>query len=459
MTPQGVILLLAIIVLMTEACTKTSPIGGPNNDINIETTDTITMFTTTVKGDSVRTYSPVSNQQFPNYLVGRLDDPIFGNSTAIAYAQVRLLTASPGFERSTLDSIVLALPYATNDRHYGNVTGAQTIIVSRLSEDMDATEEYYSNKRFATAEILGQKTFIPNVVDSFNVLLPEGDTIIERRVPAQLRIPLSSRFGNELMANSDNMADIETFLEYFKGVEIKGGSRNDAMLSLALQNSNLTLFYTQEDSIFDDNGDFDRMESVAKKYIMAINSFSAKSVYYNNNRNIVGNARVDAPVKQYMNDGNNDLMFVQSMEGVMAKVSFPYLDALKGKIINKAELTVTVANRDNLSMFPIPDQLLVLMEVDSNFVVIQDVAVSISVGGNFDLFGGGFESEIIDGITYTTYTLNISGHFQDMIDGLRENAVYIATQPKAQIADRVIFGGAGHPQFPVKFKVSYTDIK
>jgi hypothetical protein len=459
MTPQGVILLLAIVILMTEACTETSSIGSPSTDLNIESTDTISMFTTTVKGNPVRTYTPISNQQFPNYLVGRLDDPIFGNSTAIAYAQTRLLTAAPGFERTTLDSVILSLPYATNDRHYGNVSGSQTIIVSRLSEDMDAAEEYYSTKRFATAEMLGQKTFVPNVVDSLNILIPEGDTIVEKRVPAQLRIPLSNSFGNELLANANNMTANDDFLAYFKGIEIKGGSMNDAILSFALQNSDVTLFYSQQDSIFDDNGVFDRIETIAKKYSFAINSFSAKSLYYNNNRDILGNARVDAPVKQYMNDGNNDLMFVQSMEGLMGKVTFPYINDLAGKIVNKAELILTVANDDNLSKFPVPTQLLVLTEVDSNFVIIEDAAVSIGVSGGFDLFGGNFISEIIDGTTYRTYTINISGHFQDMIDGLRDNSIYIVTQPKSQIANRVILGGVGHSEFPIKFKLSYTDIK
>jgi hypothetical protein len=460
MTPQGVILLLAaIIVLMTEACTKTSLIGSPDNDLNIETIDTITMFTTTVEGQSVRTYTPVSSQQFPNYLVGRLDDPIFGNSIAIAYAQTRLLTTAPGFERTTLDSVILSLPYATNGRNYGNLSGSQTIVVSRLSESMDAAEEYYSTKRFATAEVLGQKTFVPNLVDSFNILIPESDTVIERRVAPQLRIPLSNSFGNELLANADKMTANDVFLEYFKGIEIKGGSASDAILSFALQSSDLTLFYSQEDSIFDASGNFDRIETIAKRYTFSINSFSAKSVYYKNNRDIVGNARVDAPVKQYLNNGNNDLMFVQSMEGLMGKVTFPYISALAGKIVNKAELSVTVANEDNLTKFPVPDQLLVLTKVDSSFIIIEDVAISINVSGGFTLFGGNFMSEIIDGVTYRTYTINISGHFQDMVDGLRDNSIYIVTQPKAQIASRVILGGAGHSEFPIKFKLSYTDIK
>jgi|AntRauTorckE5430_2_1112549.scaffolds.fasta_scaffold00908_5 hypothetical protein len=459
MTPQGVILLLAIIVLMTEACTKTSLVGSPNNDLNIQSVDTVSMFTTTVKGDSVRTYTPVSSQQFPNYLVGRLDDPIFGNSTAIAYAQTRLLTAAPGFERTTLDSVVLSLPYATNGRHYGNINGPQTIIVSRLSEDMDAAEIYYSDKRFLTAEVLGQKTFVPNLIDSFDILIPESDTVVEERVPAQLRIPLSNSFGNELLANADNMNANDDFLEYFKGIEVKAGTNSDAILSLALQSSDITLFYSQEDSIFDANGDFDRVETIAKKYTFAINSFSAKSVYYKNNRDIVGTGRVDAPVKQYMNNGNNDLMFIQSMEGLMGKVTFPYIDALARKIVNKAELTVTIANDDNLTEFPVPDQLLVLTEVNGNFVIIEDVAVSINTAGGFELFGGDFVSEIINDVTHRTYTINISGHFQDMVDGLRDNSVYIVTQPKAQVASRAILGGSGHSEFPIKFKLSYTDIE
>ena len=459
MTPSGVILLLAIVVLMTEACTKTSLIGSPDNDLNIETTDTVSMITTTIQGDTVRTYTPVSNQQLPNYLVGRLDDPIFGNSTAIAYAQTRLLTTAPGFERTTLDSVILALPYVTNERNHGNVNGTQTIIISRLSESMDAAEQYYSNKSFETDEILGQKTFVPNVLDSFNILVPEGDTILEKRVAAQLRIPLSSSFGNELLANGDNMTAIDNFLEYFKGIEIKGGTQNDAMLNFAVQSSDITLFYSQEDSLFDDDGNFDTMETIAKKYTFAINSFSAKSAYYNNNRDIVGNARIDAPVKEYMNNGNNDLIFIQSMEGVTSKVTFPYVNALAGKIINKAELTVTVANRDNLEAFPLPEQLLILMNVDSNLVIIEDVAISINTSGGFDLFGGGFESEIIGATTYTTYTLNVSGHFQDMVDGFRDNSIYLTTQPKAQIANRVVLGGSGHSEFPIKLKVSYTDIK
>ena len=113
MTLFRVILLLTAVVLI-DSCTKPSLIGEeilpPEDAVNVQFTDTVSMFTTTIKGDTVRTYTQESTLQLPNYFVGRLDDPIFGNSTAISYAQARLLTASPNFENTTLDSVILSLP-------------------------------------------------------------------------------------------------------------------------------------------------------------------------------------------------------------------------------------------------------------------------------------------------------------------------------------------------------------
>ena len=73
MTYLRVILLLTVITLLNNACTKTSLIGEDiftNDTLGIDYTDTISMLTTTIVGESARTYTPVSNQQLNNYLVG-----------------------------------------------------------------------------------------------------------------------------------------------------------------------------------------------------------------------------------------------------------------------------------------------------------------------------------------------------------------------------------------------------
>ncbi len=465
MNPLGIILLFAAITILNDACTKTSLIGvdilPPDDALNIISTDTLTMFTTSVTGDSVRTYSPVSTQQLSNYFVGRTNDPIFGKSTAISYAQTRLVTVSPDFTSTTLDSVILTLAYDANKRHYGNTTGSQTIIVSRLTEDMDAAKEYYSNKLFSTGQVLGQKTFVPNFGDSLTILVPEGDTVLSKRVQPQVRIPLSNNFGNELLNNSANMGTITDYLEYFKGIALKGGSNNDALLSFNLFASDITLFYTQKDSTFDTDGTFAGFEYIAKKFIFPINSFSAKSSYFFNDRTGVGSIRLDAPITEYLNKNQTDsLIFVQAMEGVDAKITFPYLSALAGTIINKAELIVTVANRDDLDLFTFLPQLIVLKDGETSRVIIEDVAVSISTGGDFELLGGAAATEVIGGVSYTTYTINISAYFQSMVDGItNNNSIYLSAYPKSQIANRVILGGAGHSAFPIKFNLAYTKIK
>ena len=461
MTPLRVILLFTVITLLNSACTKTSLIGEDifaSDTLGLNYTDTVSLLTTTVVGESARTYTPVSNQQLPNYLVGKLADPMFGNSTAITYAQLRLLTTSPNFDFTSLDSIILSLPYDVNERHYGNLDGQQTITVSRLTESMDAAEEIQSTKRFESGQILGQKSFVPNYTDSINILVPSGDTVLEQRVRPQLRIPLSTTFGNELLNSSNEMSGIDDFLSFFKGIEIKGSGNTDAMLSFGLSASNMSLYYTQQDSIFDEDGNFESIEAIAKRYIFAINSFSAKSVYYFNDRTGIGQDRIDAPITQYMNNTTDSLLFVQSTQGTFGKVTFPYVNDLAGSIVNKAELVVTVANRDNLTDYPLPEQLILTSLVDSNYIVIEDMAVSLTAAGNFTLFGGSVESETVNGITTTTYTMNISGHFQDMIDGIVENEVFITTYPKPQIADRVILGGAGHSTYPIKLKLNYTKL-
>lgn len=464
MTSIKVILLLTTITILNDACTKSSLVGSdilpPDDQLTVISTDTVSMVTTTTIGDSARTYTSVANQQLPNYLVGRLDDPIFGNSTAIAYAQTRLLTTSPNFEISTLDSVVLSLPYDVNEKNYGNTGGSQTIMISRLTESMDASSDYYSTKRFSAGAVLGQKTFVPNFTDSITISLPEGDTVLSGKVGPQLRIPLSSSFGNELLNNSGRMGSIDDYLDYFKGIEIKGGSDNDALLSFDLGNAGITLFYTQTDSIFDTDGNFLNLKDIAKRFVFSINTFSAKSVYFNNNRDIVGQVRTDAPIKQYINNNASDsLIFIQSMEGVDAKITFPHLAGLTNKIINKAELEILVADESDITMFPLPTQLIVLSKIDDELIVIEDVATSINVAGNFSVLGGDLEEEVINGITYKKYKINISGHFQSMVDGITaDNSLYISTYPKPQNGSRVILGGAGHSEFPIKLNLSYTNI-
>ena len=71
------------------------------------------------------------------------------------------------------------------------------------------------------------------------------------------------------------------------------------------------------------------------------------------------------------------------------------------------------------------------------------------------------------GVTLTKYIINISGHFQKIIDGEEENSLnltsgveqtnfYPRIMPKAITPSRVIFYGANHPLYPLKLNLTYT---
>jgi hypothetical protein len=441
----------AALLFLNSACTKSSLIGSeifpPDDAINVKTTDTLTFLTTTVKGDSVRTYSPTSTLQLASYLVGRLQDPVFGQSTATLYAQLRLPTTSPTFENVTLDSVVLFLPYKKSARNYGVLTAAQTFKVHRLAEAMDETEDIFSNQTFQKGALIGKKTFVPNVTDSLTVATPSGDTILYNKLPPHLRIPLYSSFGNLLLNSAEQLTSTDKFLEFFHGISVSG--EGNAMLSFDLNGAGITLYYQETDT---------EGNVTPEKFDFVINTTSAKSVSFQNIRESAkGNARGDAAVVKYMNNINDSLVFAQGMEGVETKISFPYIENMRGAIVNKAELVVTVADMSDTLLYPLPAQMILFRKLDGAKVVIRDVSTSVNVSSGFALFGGSPKVQVVNGVTFTTYTLNISGILQNMIDGeLEENALYISLYPKAQSADRVILCGASHSQFPMKMNLVYT---
>ena len=56
-----------------------------------------------------------------------------------------------------------------------------------------------------------------------------------------------------------------------------------------------------------------------------------------------------------------------------------------------------------------------------------------------------------------TYTMNISQHLQDIINGLESSdEIFISTISKAQSANRSIIFGTGHASYPPRLNVTYT---
>jgi hypothetical protein len=96
-------------------------------------------------------------------------------------------------------------------------------------------------------------------------------------------------------------------------------------------------------------------------------------------------------------------------------------------------------------------------EVNSGFLFINDVLIGSPAGINW--FGGEVDETVDNaGNPLYTYSYNISSHFQRMVEGTVENAIFIRSFPKQSRSKRSIFFGPKSSKYPVTFELTYTKL-
>ena len=150
-------------------------------------------------------------------------------------------------------------------------------------------------------------------------------------------------------------------------------------------------------------------------------------------------------------------MFLQGLQGLRIALEMPGLQNLSEKVINKAELELTVevpAGYDIQRNF-LPGQIAAFVETDEGVLaVIDDVAV---LPNDLDVYFGGQPIDEED-TGRRFYTLNISIHTQYIINGTEPQTLYLQILPRAANASQVIFKGPGAMENPPLLKLSFTDL-
>ncbi|MEO1515549.1 MAG: DUF4270 family protein [Bacteroidota bacterium] len=436
-----------LLLLTAGSCTKSTPLGAElvDQDQNqITFTDTVSVTAITVAEDRVRTYSPDQSLQLTSYLLGQMNDPIFGLTTASFYAQMRYsIAGEPQFEDdATLDSIVLMLDYDTLS-FYGEVETPWNIDVYELSETMDPDATYYSNDGFATKPTpLGSvNNFIPNFRDSINVIRLDDTTGF---VP-HLRIRLDDALGDFFLGiDSADYADENIFLDLFKGIQVQATSQTEGLLAFSLNTTatRMALYYSTD--------------TLKKEYIFDITGGSAKSAEYAHNYG--SNISLEDPTQ------GDSILFVQGMSGGLIQLDFPHIRNFQNLIVNKAELefTVAVLPDDKPETF-VPSRQLILVEQDSDgeFILTEDVERSVTQQNLLDTraFGGNLRDTVdVDGIEIQQYRMNTAARLQDMIEGSLTTPLFIRSFTKPTNGSRVVIYGPGHSKYPMKLNLIFTNI-
>lgn len=430
---------LAALGLLISACSQSGIIGSDllqQDQIDIEFTDEVRFNAYIQKSDSVLIYDPLGGDFLSGYLCGQFADPVFGLSQAAVSAQFRLIPGSPpDFRNAVLDSMVLVLPYRAI-RVYGDTTELVQLEVYRLDEDLSDTVKYYSNKLIAASQRIGSGSILPRRYDSLEILQHGADTLIG--IPPQVRIRIDDAFAQSLLADTLTLKSDTSFVEVYKGLQIRSASQNKGILSFNLGSSltGLTAYY--------------HVDTVARSYTFPLTNLSPRTVSFTNDY-------AGAPIEAFLQDSTlgDSLLFVQGMSGVGMVLEIIDTTLLQNKIINRAELEIFIATlpEDGAYTFDPVSQLVVSqIKEDGTLEAIRDVALGIARQDLTGLFGG----IPLDGMP-KSYTLNLSAYFKDLKNGKTTNRILITPLGRAERANRVVIYGPKHSIYPAKIKLSLTD--
>lgn len=409
-------------ILTLASCKKESALGSdiqPDGDlIDLQYTDTLTMFSHTVKEDSIRSDESGTVQ------IGNIRDDYFGETHASLFTQVvipnNLLNINFG-SAPVLDSCALNLAY--DFEYYGDTLDQQTFSVYQVTESMVYDSVYYSNQvkecypTYASRISVGDTTLAPH---------PRTHTILGGDTLAPvLRIPIKMSFAQEIFdqGGGNNLASTANFLQYMKGLHIDAelASGHGSLLRFNLKDTSTKFIFYYHNSVD------------TTTFSFVINSTTA---YFSNYQHDFTSASIGDLNNQLNNPGINtsNEVYVSGAAGVKTKITFPHLENLRNLgytiAINKAELIFKADPSTADGSFPINKQLYV---------------VSIDSAGNQILLPDMFESATYYGgsanTTTNEYHINIARYFQQLMEGSKpNNGLYLKEIDPNGMGRRVVLG-------------------
>ncbi len=441
---------LLVSVLLT-SCEKQSIVGAsvqPDRDmLGIDYIDTTSIIAKTFQSDSLRTDETITQEYTTHALIGTYLDPIFGKASASLYTQLRLNKDNPSFGTNPIvDSVVLVLMY---DSYYGkDQIVAQNINVHQVTEAMNTTTDYYSSDSLTRSitDLANNYSFIAEPAKNYTVVtITQGDTI-ETILPPQLRIPLDSTFGQNIL-NKQGEADLasnDAFQSYLNGIFISTANTP----GLSTNEGNIFRFKMEDAqtvlSIFYHN-DTDTALNINFSFNSVARFASFNHDYSTANANLIAQLGASPPA-------NNDDVFIQPSARTNVKIEFPYLMNWldSGAIaINTAELEITVNNSagNMVDTFPAPPQLIAYgINNDGTQYDLPDALEGLAY------FGGIYDS------TAYVYKINIARYVQQVLNGtLENNGLYLKGAFEAILPNRVVLGG-GTGANKMKLNITRTEI-
>ncbi|QJD96516.1 DUF4270 domain-containing protein [Mucilaginibacter robiniae] len=436
--------------------TVTLPLGNQQLNGTLLVDDNITINTTAEDSVITSGLTKTPLAYFKDNILGTTESNI---ATAVSLPGSSAYTLPTG--SLSIDSAVLVMRYA--DGFYGDsLSSNYKANVYQLTEQPTSSSYYYNNKTWAHASsLIGSRSFNvrpKTIIRIRDIVTGAADTL--KKVPAQLRIALSSDFIQKNLFNASTaaLANNAIFQNAIKGLYVtldKNQSGAGGAIMFNLDSSNIAVYYKATTASAVDTA----------VTTLSLGTHAAEIKY---TRSIAVTAALN-------NTSSNNLVYLQGLGGLRAKISFPSLSSLFGTTdvstvtLNRAELVLTPNPGSDIPYTPQPQIYMYRYNIAHQRTVLPD-ANGTSSGASDSryfstaIFGGGYDK------TEKSYHFIITGYLQDLLRGKtvdygtfigpidttsRTNATDVLAT--AQTAGRtVIVGSDKTSAYRIKLNIIYT---
>jgi hypothetical protein len=466
------------------ACTRfdQSELGGdllPGSD-NMAT-DTMVLPVSTISYVDPDTSVVDKREQ---HVIGYINDPLFGKTTAAAYMQ--FLPPSYPFKLPApkdslfLDSLVLTLSYTGS---YGDTSALSFVNVYKVSDTAFKPAKRFTTSQspnYSAADLLGSASFRANNIRKGLRLQYKTDSVV-----SQLRIRLNNQLGRALLDENNvtgafqNDSLFKVFLRGFAIIPDSLSSGNALhYFSLTSGNTALQLYYRV---LKPDN----KIDTTKTDFVFV------PEVIRSANANKIHRTYTGTPAAPVISSGlPASLAFIQTAPGTATTIRVPGLDTLAGKnyIIHRAEVVARQIYQGPLQVentFLPPVVHLFTLDVNGKNAPIPFDSLIYFQQSSFDFvrnvmlynlqeaYTGGNATYYLDNANNTAaeYRMNITRYVQNIVNGRRQRRDFKLAAPYfAEFAGgkssgtslnpiaygRVQLGGGTHPRYPMYVRIYYS---
>lgn len=266
-------------------------------ELEVVYVDTLSLRASTVLVDSLVTSTPT------RLIVGYHEDTDLGKITVKSYFQVVPPTIGELNNQLRYSRMTLVMNY---DKYsYYDTTGNTTLLVHRLTEELQNTKLYTNTAFQYNTTPLGQLTFSPRPNRTENPFI---------------EIPLSNTLGNEffdLILNKSNTITIqESFLTYFKGLVVVPSTNVSGPMLGFTTTPTLKVYYYDESVT----------PVVEKSFDFTTGQIRFVGTYIDRSGTPLSSLSAQNPVVN--SSLTNDRVYMQAMYGVRTRIEIPYLKNL-----------------------------------------------------------------------------------------------------------------------------------